>query len=253
MILPRFLLEGIDGNQKIYRRDNLPQDSGIEKFGDIDSFTGTITQNLQDENAKTIHIDNAYKFTTIADRIRKNNIDIWTRLKNGTKIIFTATIIGSLIGIASAIGLGILLPHMLPVALAIGVIALGIFCFSFFSLHRSKQAVGQIKLWADPTKDYIQQCKKHHMQQKLYEPIRATKQLLADQKKQHIEDLKSKVQSFIDQIKANEGFRSTYIHTIGETVKLYLILGTVSRSEAYCILEAYFNEYPELKDLAFGL
>lgn len=345
MILPRFLLEGINGQQKVYRRDNFPTDPIIGYSRTEDAFVGKITNCLQDDHNKTIHIDNAYTITTLSDKIRKQNIEVWSRLKNKTKIIFIATVIGGLTGMSSAIALGVLLPNMLTVAMTIGVISVGIFSFSFFLSHRSKQAADQLKLWADPMKGYIEECRNHDIKIKLAakarQALEASQQLLISQPKRNIEDLKSKVHDLIEKIRSlkiqeaettnepssfdhyiqdyskrilicekkildcqqrieneqdaekvkhlesnlqkmkrikdgylerreenikikadqekahisrkkeqNEHYHSFHINSISELVKISLTQNAVSREDAYKVLEDYFDEYPELKNIA---
>lgn len=262
MNIIRFIFNGIEGKQNQYRRNHFPQDSEIVRFRNIDSFTGKITQSSQTDQVKTIEIDNAYTFATLSDKIRNDHIKIWTHLKNGTKITGRVKILTSFLGIATAITLALALPHFLIIALAVGVVSVAVFGISFLSTYRSHQAAQQLKLWEDPTNKYIIQCKEHHTQFKLSEmtkSVDATKDQFSAQRQKYREDLAKKVQGFVDQIKNlddstnpefKDSMRATLIKTISNQVDLFLILKTVSKDDAYAVLKPYFNDYPELKEIA---
>ena len=340
----QFLLEGIDGHQAKYRRDHFPLDTPIVKIGNTNNFKGTITKLLQNENAKTIHVDDVYKFTMLSDTIRNENRGIWTKFKNDSEKMHLFTKIGGLTGIVSALAIGVL-SHLFAIAFAIGIISIAMFSYSFHLSHRSKQAQEQLKLWDDPINNYIEECRKLHIQEKLDEQVRlqaANAEKLANQP--IIEDLKSKVKHFISELKeldskvfktdntqyidyddklqkiiikiseweqkildyqakiANENdpeikkqllkelqetiagkenllnvkrtllkgkehaikrqekekqdfisnkerFHSLHINNISDIIKFFLSMKRVSKEVAYSIVEPYFNEYPELKNL----
>ena len=65
-------------------------------------------------------------------------------------IHFTVTLIGGIAGISSAIALGIIVPPLFPIALAVGSAGLGTLGFSGFTLCRAKEAKRQLQLWEDP-------------------------------------------------------------------------------------------------------
>ncbi len=194
MILPRFLLEGIEGQQKSYRRDHFPSDTTVTKYGTVSHFKGKITKVLENDTAKTVHIDDAYKVSTVSDKIRGVNLVIWIDLEKGTKNLFKATLIVGVTGIVSA---------MVLRAWMIGGISLVILSFSYFSWHRSNQAKEQAKFWLNPIPNYIEQCRQHDMQLKesAAKPINPMLQQLDSLKKQYIDDLKLKVQGLVDQIR----------------------------------------------------
>lgn len=153
-----FLMNGIDDKQEIWQRGKYPEDS-IEPIGTSHSYLGQVTKVDQDDKSKTVVIDNAIKITTISDQIRNEHISKWENLKKFADITFVATLIGGIIGIVATVAMSIALTTMLSVALAIGILTLGILWVAYASYERPQQAQEQIDLWTDPIVKYCEQRK----------------------------------------------------------------------------------------------
>lgn len=120
----------------------------------MDNFQGNVEIFSQDDTSKTVVIDRVFKITTISDRILQKSREVWSELQKSTKIIFIATLIGGLAGIAAAVALGVLNPALLIPAIAVGVVALSFFAFSFLALKRSHDAGNELKKWEDPINQF---------------------------------------------------------------------------------------------------
>ncbi|NGX43176.1 MAG: hypothetical protein K940chlam7_01467 [Chlamydiae bacterium] len=148
---------------KEYHRSNFSEDE-VESVGTLNKFNGEIkvvdTDKTDRNDGKSVLMDEAVRITTIADAVRNKGKSFWSDAHNAAMITFTATLIGGIAGITAAIIVGALLPTLWPVALAVGLVSLGILGFSFFNLYRAKEAKGQIKQWDDPIPHLQQQRRK---------------------------------------------------------------------------------------------
>lgn len=150
-----FIVRGAHGPQQEYRRDNYDPDS-VKVVGNTGTFSGKTVTSEKGKYAETT-IDGAVKVKTVVDKIRSEAKSFWSEQHQNCMITFTVTLIGGIAGIAGAIALGVLCPHLLPVALAVGAVALGIFAGSFFFLYRGLEAKHQLAQWHDPVANTLEQ------------------------------------------------------------------------------------------------
>lgn len=149
MSFGQFIIHGAHGPLQKQRRDHY-EDDVIETTGSSGSFNGKIKTLSTDDETKQVLIDNTVKVTTVADRVRDQAKGTWSRLKAESHITFTATLIVGLLAGAAAIAIGVVLPPLWPVAVAVGAVALGILAVSFFTLYRAVVAGRQLAQWKDP-------------------------------------------------------------------------------------------------------
>lgn len=161
-----FLFRGIEGQQKSYRRDQHPKEgSHFVQFPNakkIAELSEKITGKREEGDYKYIKIDDAYEFNILKDEIRDGCSHIWIQLKDNSKKIGVVT------GLIGIVGLTLIpMTPFISVAVTVGIISLGILGFSALSFYRFKQARDQLKLWDNPTDNFIQDCKKHFLDSKL--------------------------------------------------------------------------------------
>lgn len=258
MSFVNFMFRGLGGEQVGFCRSSHPADSGIEKYADVNTAKGTITKDLQNDSYKTIHVDNAYKFTTLSDKIRSASIRVWQNLQNQSQKAFIACLIGGILGIVTSLALGILLPPLYPVAIAVAILSLAIFGGAGLAKRRSIQAADQMQLWVDPTLANIRKiCRSHEYGQTLDKANsvqREAEQILAG----HVLKFKNRVEEHIQKIeklsqednKDAQALRADALHNLKMEVDLYVKgLKAVSNQDAINILLPYCGRYSEIQQI----
>ena len=145
-----FLRQGTHGSSfEAHRRDHYAPDC-IQTIASTNNYTGTIKKIALDNDKQEALIDGAVKITTVADAVRAKAQSVWSRLNSASLKGFAVSLIAGVAGIAGAIVQGALLPHLWPIVLAVGAVALAVLAFSLFSFSRAREAKLQLKKWSDP-------------------------------------------------------------------------------------------------------
>jgi len=157
-----FLGKGPQGQQQMFRRDFFKPDT-VSSIATTHTFNGEVTSisnilnNDPLKSEKEVIIDSAIKVNTVADKIRAQAQQLWSNLRNGCMGTFTATLIGGIAAAIASIAIGVILPPMWPVAVAVGILALGLLGVSAWNLARGVEAKHQLKQWEDPIPAYQNQ------------------------------------------------------------------------------------------------
>jgi hypothetical protein len=163
-----FLGCGAQGNQTTYRRDSYKPDT-VQSIGTSHSYKGnTVIQVPQSKTVKEVVIDQAVKVTTVADQVRSDAQELWSGLRTGCLSTFSFTLIVAIGGGVAATLVGVFMPILWPVALAVGIVALIILGFSIWNLCRGIEAKGELNEWEDPLPDFQQ--KRREIEQKGFYP-----------------------------------------------------------------------------------
>lgn len=141
-----------------FRRDHYEVDTPPQVISDtVTDFSGTITSVQDDGERKSVVIDRIVQIERISDQIFKSAKETWSRLALFGTITSVITIVAGAASLAGAIALGILLPPLLLVALAVGLVACAAIGFGAFTSYRTHQARGELALWKDPIEKAIEE------------------------------------------------------------------------------------------------
>lgn len=233
-----------------YKRSAYSNDSNIKKIGDIDAFTGSITHIHQAGDTKTVYVDSAYAFATISDSVRNKCTKFWDEMESKSINTFLISGLAGIAGLTASIILYI------PLPIAVAAISIAILGVSLLAAYRSSQAKRENELWEDPTKIYIENCRKHHQATQIQ---KETEKKVEQSKKQDLKELiKNIEENFINKLReidpvklstsdVHKGYANILISSIKNFIELNIAIGAISKEQANDIVKGY----PELHGMQF--
>lgn len=145
----KYLALGSSAINADFYRSSYDKDE-IVSTGSTFAFEGKVLDTpVTDEKRAEAIVDSAVKVNTVSEALRTPAAEVWNEARDKSNKTFIVTLITGIAGVG-VIALGAAFPPLLPVALAVGCVALLTLGISALAYYRKTEAEEHLEQWANP-------------------------------------------------------------------------------------------------------